>query len=113
MSKKPSYEGLALTIPGAIGTPAATPSERAVEVTDPSQIRRPKGSKRARPAARAESSQGSLRDRTQQVLVYLNPKFHKALRIYAAEADRKVHDLILEALEDLAKKCGIREKPRA
>lgn len=113
MSKKPSYAGLALTIPGAVGSSTAGMSDEAPSASESPKPKRSKTSTATRSSTRPESRSGSLRDRTQQVLVYLNPAFHRALRIYAAEADKRVHDLILEALEDLAKKRGIRETPRA
>lgn len=53
-----------------------------------------------------------MRDRADQVVLYLEPAGHKALKQYALGADRKVHDLLLEALEEWAAKRGIREQMR-
>jgi hypothetical protein len=53
-----------------------------------------------------------MRDRADQVVLYLNPAGHKELKRYALGADRKVHDLLLEAIEEWAAKRGIREHMR-
>lgn len=53
-----------------------------------------------------------MRDRADQVVLYLNPPGHKELKRYALGADRKVHDLLLEAVEEWAVKRGIREQMR-
>ncbi len=53
-----------------------------------------------------------MRDRADQVVLYLNPPGHKELKRYALGADRKVHDLLLEAVEEWAAKRGIREQMR-
>jgi len=53
-----------------------------------------------------------MRDRADQVVLYLNPPGHKELKRYALGADRKVHDLLLEAVEEWAAKRGIRERMR-
>ncbi len=53
-----------------------------------------------------------MRDRADQVVLYLEPAGHKALKRYALGADRKVHDLLLEAVEEWAAKRGIREQMR-
>ena len=55
----------------------------------------------------------TLRERSQQLVVYLSPQFHKALRVYAAEAETRVHDLVLQALDDWRKRRGIAAGPRA
>jgi len=53
-----------------------------------------------------------MRDRADQVVLYLNPPGHKELKRYALGADRKVHDLLLEAVEEWAAKRGILEQMR-
>jgi hypothetical protein len=53
-----------------------------------------------------------MRDRADQVVLYLDPAGHKELKRYAIGADRKVHDLLLEAVEEWAAKRGIREQMR-
>ena len=59
-----------------------------------------------------------LRDVAQQVVVYLNPDFHRAITRYALErsafrAKVKTHDLIVEALETWAASHGINLPVRA
>jgi hypothetical protein len=59
-----------------------------------------------------------LRDVAQQVVVYLNPDFHRAITRYALErsafrAKVKTHDLIVEALETWAAAHGINLPVRA
>jgi len=47
-----------------------------------------------------------------QVVLYLSPAGHKELKRYAIGADRKVHDLLLKAIEECAVKDRIREQMR-
>jgi len=53
-----------------------------------------------------------MRDLADQVVLYLNPAGHKELKRFAIGADRKVHDLLIEAVEEWATKHGIREQIR-
>jgi hypothetical protein len=53
-----------------------------------------------------------MRDLADQVVLYLNPAGHKELKRFAIGDDRKVHDLLLEAVEEWAVKRGIREQMR-
>ena len=53
-----------------------------------------------------------MRDLADQVVLYLNPAGHKELKRFALGADRKVHDLLIEALEEWATKHGICERFR-
>jgi len=53
-----------------------------------------------------------MRDLADQVVLYLNPAGHKELKRFAIGADRKVHDLLIQAVEEWAEKRGIREKMR-
>jgi len=89
MAKKapPSYPSLAV-VPAAASAPTAAP-----------------------PADQPARSP-RMRDRADQVVLYLEPAGHKALKQYALGADRKVHDLLLEAVEEWAAKHGIREQMR-
>jgi hypothetical protein len=69
------------------------------------------------PAGAAAADQQSarpprMRDRADQVVLYLDPAGHKELKRFAIGADRKVHDLLLEAVEEWAAKRGIREQMR-
>lgn len=63
---------------------------------------------RGRPA----SGRPLLRDKAAPVNLYLNPAGHKALKLYAVETGLKVHDILMEAVEDWAKRKGIREAMR-
>ncbi len=84
----PSYPSLAVAF-----TPPAAPTPALA--TDPQPIRSPR-----------------MRDRADQVVLYLNPPGHKELKRYALGADRKVHDLLIEAVEEWAAKRGIGEQMR-
>lgn len=53
-----------------------------------------------------------MRDLADQITLYLDPAGHKELKRYALGADRKVHDLLIEAVEEWAAKRGIREQMR-
>lgn len=55
---------------------------------------------------------GGVKENASSVLLYLNPAGHKALKLYAVEADVRVHDLLLEAVEDWARRKGIKESMR-
>lgn len=91
MAKKAPIMYPSLT-PAAPASPAAPPIERA---TAEQQTRPPR-----------------LRDLANQVVLYLNPAGHKELKRFAIGADRKVHDLLIEAVEEWAAKRGIREQMR-
>lgn len=68
----------------------------------------------ARPATRAaapktkEAGKGRLVDRTKQVAVYLEPPVHDQLRELAFHERGSIHGLILEGLDLLLKKRGLR-----
>lgn len=65
------------------------------------------------PAADQQSARPPrMRDLADQVVLYLNPAGHKELKRFAIGDDRKVHDLLLEAVEEWAVKRGIREQMR-
>lgn len=70
----------------------------------------------APPAVMAPAEQPAkpprMRDRADQVVLYLNPPGHKELKRYALGADRKVHDLLLEAIEEWAARRGVHEQMR-
>jgi hypothetical protein len=53
-----------------------------------------------------------MRDASKPVVLYLHPAGHKALKRFALEADRKVHDLLIEAVEEWARKKALREPMR-
>ena len=84
----PDYAGLALD-----PTP---PAPKPVDA-QPAAIRPPGRPKKAK----------TMRDLAQPFPVYLNPRFHKALRQLALDQDRKAHDLLVEAIEAWARTQGI------
>ncbi len=63
-------------------------------------------------AAEHQARPPRMRDLADQVVLYLNPGGHKELKRYALGADRKVHDLLLEAVEEWAARRGIRGQMR-
>ncbi len=54
----------------------------------------------------------TMRDDAAPVTLYLHPDARKALKRYALEQDLKVHDLLLEAVEDWFRSHGLRERVR-
>jgi hypothetical protein len=54
----------------------------------------------------------TVRDTAKAYPVYLHPAAHKALKIYAAESGRKMHDLMVEAVEEWFAKHGISQPVR-
>jgi len=88
----PSYAGMTLQ-------PAAADAE--VRSTDPSNGIPP------RPPGR------TLKEASAPHMIYLHPAAAKALKRYAIDQNTKVHDLLLEALEDWFRRHGLREPVRA
>ena len=54
----------------------------------------------------------TVRDTAKAYPVYLHPAAHKALKVYAAESGRKMHDLMVEAVEEWFAKHGISQPVR-
>lgn len=54
----------------------------------------------------------TMREESAPVTLYLHPDARKALKRYAFEQDVKVHDLLLEAVEDWFRNHGLREQVR-
>lgn len=48
-----------------------------------------------------------LKERSETTILYLAPGARQRLKIYAAEANRPIQDLLLEALEEWAQRRGI------
>jgi hypothetical protein len=46
-------------------------------------------------------------------MLYIHPDASKALKRYALDQNTKVHDLLLEAVEDWFRRHGLRERVRA
>ena len=64
------------------------------------------------PAPPQRAARTTMRDESAPVTLYLHPAARKALKRYAFEQDVKVHDLLLEAVEDWFRKHGLREQVR-
>lgn len=86
----------------------APPPPAPVVAPDAPQIDAPARPRRGKPP----KASGKVKQDASPVLVYLDPAGHKALKLYAVESGRKVHDLILEAVEEWARKRGVRESMR-
>ena len=54
----------------------------------------------------------TMRDDAAPVTLYLHPDARKALKRYALEQDLKVHDLLLEAVEEWFRSHGLGERVR-
>jgi hypothetical protein len=54
----------------------------------------------------------NMRDDAAPVTLYLHPDARKALKRYALEQELKVHDLLLEAVEEWFRSHGLRERVR-
>ncbi len=55
----------------------------------------------------------TLKESSAPQMLYLHPAAAKALKRYALDNNSKVHDLLLEALEDWFRRHGLREPVRA
>jgi hypothetical protein len=65
-----------------------------------------------RPASRSEQKLPTVRDRSSPVVVYMHPAAAKALKLHAVQNDTKVHDLLIEAVEDWFRGHGLKEPVR-
>ena len=63
-------------------------------------------------SAPAPAAKKTMRDDAAPVTLYLHPDARKALKRYALEQDMKVHDLLLEAVEDWFRSHGLHERVR-
>ena len=63
-------------------------------------------------AAPTPGSKKKMRDDAAPVTLYLHPDARKALKRYALEQDLKVHDLLLEAVEEWFRSHGLAERVR-
>ena len=61
----------------------------------------------AAPEGRKPQTGKKVRPHSKQALIYLHPDGHRALKLYAAEADRSMQDVVSELLERGAKQLGI------
>jgi hypothetical protein len=55
----------------------------------------------------------TLKEASAHLMLYVHPDAAKALKRYAVDQNAKVHDLLLEAVEDWFKRHGLREAVRA
>ena len=95
------YANLQLAPAGRnIGGSADNRSSSKRNETQQSRVGRPRMSRTVRETAKAYP-------------LYLHPAAHKALKIYAAESGRKMHDLMVEAVEEWFAKHGISQPVRA
>jgi hypothetical protein len=58
-------------------------------------------------------SASTVREAAKAYPLYFHPAAHKALKIYAAESGRKMHDLLVEAVEEWFAKHGISQPVRS
>ncbi len=65
------------------------------------------------PVAKPKPAGKTLREVAAQHVLYLHPAAAKALKLYAVERGVKVHDLLIEALEEWFAKHGLRAPVRA
>lgn len=66
----------------------------------------------AAPRRRGEGGR-TLKEASAHLMLYLHPDAAKALKRYAVDQNAKVHDLLLEAVEDWFRRHGLREPVRA
>lgn len=108
MAKKPSpsYAGLTLETPPPVPPPSQpeSPAEAAIAIEGAPA---PKSR-----ASRRPQTDGAKDQKGQPYVTYMNPRGHRALRLYALESGTSVQGIIMEALEAWAKKHGITEPIR-
>ena len=54
----------------------------------------------------------TMRESASQMVIYMHPAAAKALKLYAAENDTKVHELLIDALQTWFKLHGLNEPVR-
>ena len=98
MAKKPvvSYAGLAL----------GTDQGNAEAGLTPAAVPLPK-----QPPGKSEGR--TLKESSTHLMLYLNPPAAKALKRYALDQNVKVHDLLIEAVEDWFRTHVLKEQVRA
>jgi len=66
------------------------------------------------PALRHRGEGGrTLKEASAHLMLYVHPDAAKALKRYAVDQNAKVHDLLLEAVEDWFRRHGLREPVKA
>jgi len=91
-----SYAGLSLGTEQTTVEP--TPSMEPVTVPEPRLSR---------------TGKRTLKETSAQVMLYLHPAAVKALKRYAVDQNVKVHDLLIEAVENWFQGHGLKEQVRA
>lgn len=66
----------------------------------------------AAPRLRGEGAR-TLKEASAHLMLYLHPDAARALKRYAVDQNAKVHDLLLEAVEEWFRRHGLREPVRA
>jgi hypothetical protein len=99
MAKKSvvSYAGLALG-DNQGRTEAVSPASGAVSLPEPKS---------------AKTIGRTLKESSAHLMLYLHPAAAKALKRYALDQNVKVHDLLIEAVEDWFRVHGLQERVRA
>lgn len=97
--KAPLSYAASLTVPDPVQAAASTPS--LPEATSPREHDEETGRIQVR-------GRRPLEEKADPSVLYLHPEGKKVLRLYAVEKGVKVHDLLLEALEQWAADRGLR-----
>jgi hypothetical protein len=84
---------------------AVSQSQQADE--QPAPTGRPQPAEETPTAARTPVTGRQVKPHSKQALVYLHPEGHRAIKLYAAEADRPMQDVMTELLERGARQLGI------
>ena len=92
----PSYANMAL---GPATAPAAP-----IQAPEPAN---------SHPAATRRPAGRTLKEASAHLMLYVHPDASKALKRYALDQNTKVHELLLEAVEDWFRRHGLRETVRA
>lgn len=61
----------------------------------------------------AKTARQTLKESSAHLMLYLHPAAAKALKRYALDQNVKVHDLLIEAVEDWFRVHGLQEQVRA
>jgi hypothetical protein len=64
------------------------------------------------PALRRGEGARTLKEASAHLMLYLHPDAARALKRYAVDQNAKVHDLLLEAVEEWFRRHGLREPVR-
>lgn len=91
----PSYANMTLA-------PVAAEFQRPIPASAPITIQRRRG-----------EGGRTLKEASAHLMLYLHPEAAKALKRYAVDQNAKVHDLLLEAVEEWFRRHGLREPVKA